>query len=230
MAGMDHILEEAVAIQKERELGQTSLFEVFEPESTTSPTGSTWSRPLQKIEEWSQSQLLQYERQLTGFYITAHPLTQHAEAIRLLSTHNTGNLNEAPEGKEVKIFGVIGNIKNTTTKKGDRMAYVQIEDLQGLVEIIVFPELYKNSEQLFKNLKNKDWILHYINWERMLIKELGFEANIKNEIFDQNKKMSKSNIFSALDYNKNLLFSYFFTPNKIAFSFERRCLENYYKN
>ena len=92
-------------------------------------------------------------------------------------------------------------------------------------------EIYKNSEELFKNFKNKDWILHYINWERMLIKELGFEGKIKNnEIFDQNKKMSKSNIFSALDYNKNLLFAYFFTPNKIAFSFERRCLENYYKN
>ena len=92
------------------------------------------------------------------------------------------------------------------------------------------PVIYKNSEELFKNFKNKDWILHYINWERMLIKELGFEANIKNEIFDQNKKMSKSSIFSALDYNKKLLFSYFFTPNKIDFSFERRCLENYYKN
>ena len=90
-------------------------------------------------------------------------------------------------------------------------------------------EIYKNSEELFKNLKKKDWITDYIKWERMLIKELGFEVNIKTEIFDQNKKMSKSNIFSALDYNKNLLFSYFFTPNKIDFSFERKCLENYYK-
>ena len=90
-------------------------------------------------------------------------------------------------------------------------------------------EIYKNSEELFKNLKKKYWIADYINWERMLIKELGFEVNIKNEIFDQNKEMSKSNIFFALDYNKNLLFSYFFTPNKIDFSFERNCLENYYK-
>ena len=88
-------------------------------------------------------------------------------------------------------------------------------------------EIYKNSEELFKNLKKKDWITDYINWERMLIKELGFEVNIKNEIFAQNKKMSKSNIFSALNYNKNLLFSYFFTPNKIDFSFERNFLENY---
>ena len=91
-------------------------------------------------------------------------------------------------------------------------------------------EIYKNSEELFKNFKKKDWITDYINWERMLIKELGFEVNIKNEIFFQNKEMSKSSIFSALDYNKNLLFSYFFTPNNIDFSFERRCLENYYKN
>ena len=90
-------------------------------------------------------------------------------------------------------------------------------------------EIYKNSEELFKNFKKKDWINDYINWERMLIKELGFEVNIKNEIFCQNKEMSKSSIFSALDYNKNLLFSYFFTPNKIDFSFERNCLENYYK-
>ncbi len=90
-------------------------------------------------------------------------------------------------------------------------------------------EIYKNSEELFKNLKKKDWITDYIHWERMLIKELGFEVNIENEIFSQNKEISKSNIFSALDYNKNLLFSYFFTPNKIDFSFERNCLENYYK-
>ena len=58
-----------------------------------------------------------------------------------------------------------------------------------------------------------------------------YRCNISMEqYFDQNKKMSKSSIFSALDYNKKLLFSYFFTPNKIDFSFERRCLENYYKN
>ncbi len=47
----------------------------------------------------------------------------------------------------MKLCGVIGNIKGTTTKKGNRMAYLQIEDLQGLVEVIVFPELFKNSEE-----------------------------------------------------------------------------------
>ncbi|MEC9006441.1 MAG: DNA polymerase III subunit alpha, partial [Nitrospirota bacterium] len=80
MAGMEQVVEEATAIHKERELGQTRLFGAFDPELAASSTESTWSRPLPKIEEWSQSQLLQYERQLTGFYITAHPLTQHTQA------------------------------------------------------------------------------------------------------------------------------------------------------
>ncbi len=144
MAVMEQTLDEASAIQKERALGQTSLFEAFEADSSNS---YALARPLPPIDEWQQTQILQFERELTGFYITAHPLTQHAEAIRLLSTHTTATLHEAHEGREVKICGVIGSIKVTTTKKGNRMAYVQLEDLQGLVEVIVFPELFQNCSE-----------------------------------------------------------------------------------
>ena len=146
MAVMEQTLDEASAIQKERALGQTSLFEAFDAE-TDSSNSYALARPLPPIDEWQQTQILQFERELTGFYITAHPLTQHAEAIRLLSTHTTATLHEAHEGREVKICGVIGSIKVTTTKKGNRMAYVQLEDLQGLVEVIVFPELFQNCSE-----------------------------------------------------------------------------------
>ena len=146
MAVMEQTLDEASAIQKERALGQTSLFEAFEAE-TDSSNSYALARPLPPIDEWQQTQILQFERELTGFYITAHPLTQHTEAIRLLSTHTTATLHEAHEGREVKICGVIGSIKVTTTKKGNRMAYVQLEDLQGLVEVIVFPELFQNCSE-----------------------------------------------------------------------------------
>ena len=144
MAVMEQTLDEASAIQKERALGQTSLFGAFEADSSNS---YVLARPLPPIDEWQQTQILQFERELTGFYITAHPLTQHTEAIRLLSTHTTATLHEAHEGREVKICGVIGSIKVTTTKKGNRMAYVQLEDLQGLVEVIVFPELFQNCSE-----------------------------------------------------------------------------------
>ncbi|MDE0146022.1 MAG: DNA polymerase III subunit alpha [Nitrospira sp.] len=143
-AVMEQTLDEANAIQKERALGQTSLFGTGEA-GGSNPDALT--RPLPSIDEWQQAQILQFERELTGFYITAHPLAQHAEAIRLLSTHNTATLHEAHEGREIKICGVIGSVKVTTTKKGNRMAYVQMEDLQGLVEIIVFPELFQSCAE-----------------------------------------------------------------------------------
>ena len=145
MAIMEQVLEEAASVQKERLLGQTTLFEALAEEAPTTSSGNTWGRPMPNVEEWTQTELLRYERELTGFYISSHPLTQHTEAIRLLSTHTTANLKEAQEGKDVKLCGVIGGIKSTTTKKGNRMAYVQLEDLHGVVEVIVFPELFASS-------------------------------------------------------------------------------------
>ena len=100
--------------------------------------------------------------------------------------------------------------------------------------------IYESCENLFINLKNKKWILNYILWERLLIKELGFEfdhnANINEqssltlsqEFDSDNMKISNRIVFKALKYNKNLLLNNFFLPNKITFSFERNCLENYY--
>ncbi len=144
MAVLDQALEEASLVQRERRLGQTTLFD-----SVTDSTQSdlfVGGRPLPTMAEWSQDELLKFERQLTGFFITAHPLSPYAEAIRLVATHSTATLGEVQEGKEVKLCGVIGSIKLMMTKKGNRMAIVQIEDLHGLAEVIVFPELYKNCE------------------------------------------------------------------------------------
>jgi DNA polymerase-3 subunit alpha len=85
---------------------------------------------------------------LTGFYITAHPLTRYAPAIRRFATTSTDHLAEVPDGKEVKLCGMINSVKPMVTKKGDRMAYFQLEDLQGLVEIIAFPDLFQSASGL----------------------------------------------------------------------------------
>jgi DNA polymerase-3 subunit alpha len=69
-------------------------------------------------------------------------------AIAHFSTCSTQALREIKEEREVKLCGVISSIKITTTKKGNRMAYVQLEDLQGTVEAIIFPETFKNHESM----------------------------------------------------------------------------------
>jgi DNA polymerase-3 subunit alpha len=85
---------------------------------------------------------------LTGFYITAHPLARYESTIQALSTATTAGLTDLSDGKEVKLCGIIATVKSMLTKKGDRMAYVTLEDLQGTVEVIVFPDLFKNVGEL----------------------------------------------------------------------------------
>ena len=100
--------------------------------------------------EWDQVQRVQYERELTGFYITAHPLESYASTIAKFATTTTQGLAEAADNQEVKLCGIITTVKGMTTKKGDRMAYFQLEDLHGLVEVIAFPDLYKSAGALIK--------------------------------------------------------------------------------
>lgn len=145
---MERALEDAAAIQRERALGQTSIFgDVLESQ----PNGTDGSGiPLPDMPEWDQHQRLTYERELTGFYITAHPLDPYKTIMTRLSTATTETLADAADAKEVTLCGIITTVKTLTTKRGDRMAYFQLEDLQGCTEIIAFPDLYKSSGNLIQ--------------------------------------------------------------------------------
>ncbi|MBI3355225.1 MAG: DNA polymerase III subunit alpha [Nitrospirae bacterium] len=146
MAVLDQAVEDGAAAQRERDLGQTSIFGEELNGQETSAIMTT--PPLPSIAEWDQAQRLKYERELTGFYITAHPLTRYEATLNALSTAITVGLTELSDGKEVKICGIIATVKPMLTKKGDRMAYVTLEDLRGTVEVIVFPDLFKTAGEL----------------------------------------------------------------------------------
>jgi DNA polymerase-3 subunit alpha len=145
MAVLDQAVDEGAAAQQERERGQTSI---FGDDASADSTHGLTDAALPDLPEWDQGQLLKYERELTGFYITAHPLSRFESALKRFSTATTGTLGEVSDGREVKLCGIVTTVKALTTKKGDRMAYVQIEDPQGLAEIIVFPDLFKSASEL----------------------------------------------------------------------------------
>ncbi|MCA9457003.1 MAG: DNA polymerase III subunit alpha, partial [Nitrospira sp.] len=144
---LDEALDHASTVQRNKREGQTSLFETLAPEPAA-PKQEGFGFVIPQIPEWSQNDLLKYERELTGFYITAHPLNRHSVGITHFSTCSTQTIREVGDGREVKICGVISNLKITTTKKGHRMAYAQLEDLHGTVEAIIFPETFKQHEEL----------------------------------------------------------------------------------
>ena len=91
---------------------------------------------------------------------------------------------------------------------------------------ILLPERETNSkinnffEAMIKDLKSENWIKLYINWELSLIKELGFETDIKTDFGNDIKK--------ALIFNKNLLMKNFILPNRLRFPLFRNILENYF--
>ena len=81
-------------------------------------------------------------------------------------------------------------------------------------------KIYNSFENLLLDLRSDHWIKLYINWELLLIKELGFEVNLKINYNDNTKK--------ALIFNKNLLMENFIIPNRLKFPLFRNILENYY--
>jgi DNA polymerase III subunit alpha len=146
MAMLDQAIDDGAAAQREREMGQTSI---FGGDMAASGSASGHVEPtLPNLPEWDQAQRLKYERELTGFYITAHPLARYEATIHALATATTAGITELSDGKEVRLCGIIATVKAMLTKKGDRMAYVTLEDLQGTVEVIVFPDLFKTVGDL----------------------------------------------------------------------------------
>ncbi len=147
MAALEDAMECGQKIQKEKAMGQESLFGT---EEIISNGGNGYGQ-LPDVEEWDEKILLGFEKESLGFYITGHPLARHSAAIKRFATCDNSSLHERADKEEVKACGIVTGIKELTTKKGDRMAFVTLEDLSGFVEVVVFPEVYLASAELLKS-------------------------------------------------------------------------------
>jgi DNA polymerase-3 subunit alpha len=97
------------------------------------------------IEEFSENQLIAFEKETIGFYISRHPLSHYREEIKRHTDLDTSVLSKLQNGAEVTICGLVSSLKEIITKKGDRMGFLTLEDMKGFVEVILFPEVFKNA-------------------------------------------------------------------------------------
>ncbi len=96
--------------------------------------------------EWDELELLKHEKEALGFYITGHPLAKYGKQLALIHVKKTSELENIPDGEEVQIGGILRTIKRIQTRgKAEVMAYCTIEDAEGSVEVIIFPQLYRAS-------------------------------------------------------------------------------------
>ena len=140
---MMHILESALEIgsksQQEKSSGQVSFFDMIDDSAGFNKE----TEHLPNIKEWHETQLLSFEKEVLGFYLSGHPLSHYRVEIKEFTNTNTQNLKNENNGSNVRIVGLIDQIKLTSTRKtGERMAIVKITDMEGSVEIVLFPSTY----------------------------------------------------------------------------------------
>jgi DNA polymerase-3 subunit alpha len=98
---------------------------------------------LSDVPEWSEAERLANEKESLGFFITGHPLERFREELAQWATVTIAGLSGLTEPREVSVGGLTGGLRLLKTKKGDRMATFVLEDLDGSVDVLVFPETYK---------------------------------------------------------------------------------------
>jgi len=95
------------------------------------------------IDEFPENQLIAFEKETIGFYISRHPLSRYEDEIKKYTNLDTAALLKLQNGAEVKVCGLVSALKEIVTKKGDRMGFLTLEDMNGVVEVILFPEVFK---------------------------------------------------------------------------------------
>ena len=138
------VIEMGQAKQKDRELGQSSMFEVFEDESH-----EILEQGL--LEDWSDQERLKYEKETIGFYISGHPLEQFTNELSWFTDSSSASILEKNTGSEVSIAGIPAKVLPKVTRKGDKMAIVTLEDLNGSIEVILWPEIYSAIENILSD-------------------------------------------------------------------------------
>ncbi|MBI2087475.1 MAG: DNA polymerase III subunit alpha [Deltaproteobacteria bacterium] len=140
MAALDEAMKVGQVYQKGRQSHQISIFDAL-GDAGNGEALAVDTYP--QVEEWSAQELLGFEKESLGFYITGHPLDKYEREIRRVCSGTVAALKEKASSGEVKVGGVVTALRLRNTKKGERYASFQLEDRTGFVEVIVWPDLYR---------------------------------------------------------------------------------------
>ena len=149
-AVIDGAMETGARAHRDRESGQSGLFAMLVAEQPKA--GHT----LPNVKDWTGSEKLTAEKEMLGFYITGHPLDQYMDKVRELATHSTGQLEGLAKNTEVALCGILTGVARRRSKEGKLWASLQIEDLEGAVEAMVFSTQY---ERLLSSLVEDQAVL-----------------------------------------------------------------------
>jgi DNA polymerase-3 subunit alpha len=141
---MDSCVDAAVQRQKDRDTGQTSMFEMFE----AADHGFTDEIPAPIPDEWDKKIKLAFEKEMLGIYVSDHPLREIAQSVRDAAEHSLAELEELSDGTLAWFAGILTAVDTRPTKRGALMAVATLEDLDGNAEVVLFPQTYDQHRDL----------------------------------------------------------------------------------
>jgi DNA polymerase-3 subunit alpha len=144
---IDLLIAFSSRLQKQAESGQTDMFGNLEAVGMPQPKLELQSAPVNPTA--SSREKLQWERELLGLYLSEHPL-ELFETYLAEQTVPINSLSADHDNRSVTVGGAIGDVREITTKNGQRMAFVKIEDRYGEIEAILFPNSYQQTLGLWE--------------------------------------------------------------------------------
>jgi DNA polymerase-3 subunit alpha len=148
LANLDAALERGAAEQRDRRSGQTSLFGLLAAAEPIKPAGGApaagQGEVYQDVEIWGPKQLLAFEKEALGFYVSGHPLDRYRGDLQRYATATTSDFPAGKKGVgDASIGGIVSQYREMITKKGDKMARFMLEDAEGTLEVIAFPKTFE---------------------------------------------------------------------------------------
>ncbi|MGA3058102.1 MAG: DNA polymerase III subunit alpha [Candidatus Limnocylindrales bacterium] len=143
LAALDDALAAGGAAQRDRTTGQTALFDLgSSPEAL--------EKPLPQVPEALSRERLRWEKELLGLYLSEHPLGAIADQIaRYVTAYSADLKDESLDGQRVVMGGIVTGLRTVVTRNKETMAVATMEDLQGTVEVVVFPRMYATAGGTF---------------------------------------------------------------------------------
>ncbi|MBI2782108.1 MAG: DNA polymerase III subunit alpha [Chloroflexi bacterium] len=146
LEGLDDAMAAGAATQRDLATGQTSLFDVGATESMV------LERPLPKAVEVPVRERLRWEKELLGLYLSEHPMGEVADQVGDYVTAYSGDLksDETLDGQRLVVGGIVVAARTVVTRTRSTMSVVTLEDLQGSIEVVVFPRLYETTGPIWQ--------------------------------------------------------------------------------
>ncbi|HEX5529251.1 MAG TPA: DNA polymerase III subunit alpha, partial [Methylomirabilota bacterium] len=148
LASLDQAMEGGQRRQRDREEGQVSLFDALG--GGEAPRAAAVS-PAARVPEWPQEEMLAFEREVLGFYLSGHPLEQYREVVRRIGALNAADLAARSTGARVLLLGQVSAFSESATKSGNRMAFATLELVDGSVPLTIFPEPYRSCASALRH-------------------------------------------------------------------------------